>query len=86
MASGPNKRASMREGPLAALFRKTEEGAGEEYGPVRGRRHVDGRRVDVRGRRGLPGRGAVTIPVLLHPEIVTIVDDGLHGEVVHGGR
>ncbi|MDX6665451.1 MAG: cell division protein FtsZ [Solirubrobacteraceae bacterium] len=26
MASGPNKRASMREGPLAALFRKTEEG------------------------------------------------------------
>ncbi|MCW2966653.1 MAG: cell division protein FtsZ [Solirubrobacteraceae bacterium] len=27
MASGPNKRASMREGPLAALFRKTDEGA-----------------------------------------------------------
>ena len=27
MASGPSKRASMREGPLAALFRKTEEGA-----------------------------------------------------------
>src|SRR4051812_16079431 len=26
MATGPNKRASMREGPLAALFRKTEEG------------------------------------------------------------
>jgi cell division protein FtsZ len=25
MASGPSKRASMREGPLAALFRKTEE-------------------------------------------------------------
>jgi cell division protein FtsZ len=25
MASGPNKRASMREGPLAALFRKTDE-------------------------------------------------------------
>jgi cell division protein FtsZ len=29
MASGPNKRASMREGPLAALFRKTDEGAEE---------------------------------------------------------
>jgi cell division protein FtsZ len=29
MASGPSKRASMREGPLAALFRKTEEGAEE---------------------------------------------------------
>jgi hypothetical protein len=27
MASG--KRASMREGPLAALFRKTEEAAGQ---------------------------------------------------------
>ncbi|MEO6497091.1 MAG: cell division protein FtsZ, partial [Solirubrobacteraceae bacterium] len=26
MASGPSKRASMREGPLAALFRKTDEG------------------------------------------------------------
>jgi cell division protein FtsZ len=33
MASGPSKRASMREGPLAALFRKTEDlkkGAGAE--------------------------------------------------------
>jgi cell division protein FtsZ len=29
MASGPSKRASMREGPLAALFRKTEEGEEE---------------------------------------------------------
>src|SRR3954447_17270104 len=27
MANGPSKRASMREGPLAALFRKTEEDA-----------------------------------------------------------
>jgi hypothetical protein len=25
MAPGPSKRASMREGPLAALFRKTED-------------------------------------------------------------
>jgi cell division protein FtsZ len=35
MASNPNKRASMREGPLAALFRKTEEGedAGGGAGP-----------------------------------------------------
>jgi hypothetical protein len=24
--AGPSKRASMREGPLAALFRKTEDG------------------------------------------------------------
>ena len=32
MASGPNKRASMREGPLAALFRKTEEGETETTG------------------------------------------------------
>src|SRR3954447_5146296 len=30
MANGPSKRASMREGPLAALFRKTEEGEGTE--------------------------------------------------------
>src|SRR5688500_3826596 len=30
MASGPNKRASMREGPLAALFRKTDEDAPAE--------------------------------------------------------
>src|SRR3954467_15444940 len=30
--AGPNKRASMREGPLAALFRKTEEGEQDEAG------------------------------------------------------
>jgi cell division protein FtsZ len=30
MASGPSKRASMREGPLAALFRKTDEDAPAE--------------------------------------------------------
>ncbi len=36
MASNPNnKRASMREGPLAALFRKTEEGEGaDNVGPA----------------------------------------------------
>jgi cell division protein FtsZ len=35
MANNPNKRASMREGPLADLFRKTEEGgeAGDGAGP-----------------------------------------------------
>src|SRR6476646_7018906 len=30
MAPGPSKRASMREGPLAALFRKTDEERPEE--------------------------------------------------------
>jgi len=31
--SGPGKRASMREGPLAALFRRTDEDAPNEEGP-----------------------------------------------------
>ena len=33
MANGKKDRASMREGPLAALFRKTDEVAGQEPGP-----------------------------------------------------
>src|SRR5919202_4697807 len=37
MASG--KRASMREGPLAALFRKTEEGGVEEGARAEGEAH-----------------------------------------------
>ncbi|MBA2350060.1 MAG: hypothetical protein H0V81_17430, partial [Solirubrobacterales bacterium] len=32
MANGKKDRASMREGPLAALFRKTDEVAGQEPG------------------------------------------------------
>ena len=35
MAPGPSKRASMREGPLAALFRKTDD---EQPGGRRRRR------------------------------------------------
>src|SRR4051812_202707 len=35
MANGPSKRASMREGPLAALFRKTDEDAPQAEEPPR---------------------------------------------------
>src|SRR4051794_12359132 len=35
MANGPSKRASMRAGPRAALFRKTEAGAGQRRGAAR---------------------------------------------------
>ncbi|MDX6665608.1 MAG: cell division protein FtsZ, partial [Solirubrobacteraceae bacterium] len=70
MASGPNKRASMREGPLAALFRKTEEVAGEAPveeppAPVREEPPVE----EPRAEAAAPRRREVPHPSLAVPPV-----------------
>ena len=55
MASG--KRASMREGPLAQLFRKTDEEEAGRGGPAR-RGRAEGRPAAARGRAGAAGHAS----------------------------
>jgi len=58
MAPGPSKRASMREGPLAALFRKTDEEQPEAKAkPVQPVKPEPVRQPDPKARRDVPHPG-----------------------------
>src|ERR1700735_596548 len=82
--AGPNKRASMREGPLAALFRKTEDGeegdaaaeapAGEERSSAASAPAATTAQAGTRPSRAEP-RESPEPERLPHPALNATVDD-----------